>query len=200
MNLFISHFISFWLSVLNTTRYPTRKASLSKIEMLPLVLFNQFLVFLGIYFMIDMIPHYSGTFLNWIVDFIWKYPCMMLTMNLLFGSLHYMSHRIKWIYQNVHYIHHRLIVSDGMGAIYTHPLEQIFVNMMPIGIAIILFNANIYLTHIFVISISWGTVQGHTYYGEKEFSKHILHHYYRMCNFDNSPYILDRILGTLRKK
>ena len=87
-----------------------------------------------------------------------------------------------------------------MGAIYAHPLEHIFVNMLPIGIAILLLNADIYTANIFVISISWSTVQSHTIYQNKKSSKHGLHHYHKLCNFDNSPYIVDRILGTFRKE
>ena len=87
-----------------------------------------------------------------------------------------------------------------MGAIYAHPLEHIFVNMLPIGIAILLLNADFYLANIFIIHISWSTVQSHTIYLNKKSSKHGLHHYHKLCNFDNSPYIVDRILGTFRKE
>lgn len=198
---FLSHFISFWLSYLNTNLYPKQKASLSKREMIPLVLFNQFILLIVTYQIEPLITHITQdtTILFWFLNSIWKFPLMILTMNFFFGTFHYLSHRFKWIYQNVHYVHHRLVNTDGMGAIYAHPLEHIFINMLPVGIPILLFNVDFYLANIFIIVTSWEAVKSHTIYLYRKSSRHRLHHYYKLCNYDNNPYILDRILGTYRK-
>ena len=38
----------------------------------------------------------------------------------------------RYIYDKIHYIHHRQIIPLGFGAIYAHPLEHLFVNLLPI--------------------------------------------------------------------
>ena len=118
-------------------------------------------------------------------------------MKMIYGLLDTLHHQV--LYKNIHYLHHRQIISNGFGALFTHPLEHLIVNLLPIITSIFILNMDIILTAIFVGNLSWMTVQSHTVYrNKKSKSRHSIHHKYNYYNFDNYPYLLDLYLNTFR--
>jgi sterol desaturase/sphingolipid hydroxylase (fatty acid hydroxylase superfamily) len=76
-----------------------------------------------------------------------------------FFVVHRLLHT-RWLYANVHYIHHQFLTPIALGATYAHPIEQIFGNAMPAVIGPLLFWIidSAYRPH--VISIYVYTLQG----------------------------------------
>lgn len=198
----IIHIISFWFSVSRILLIPREQASLSVKQILPLVLFNQLVVTpITIWFLL----YTNQTVLiveNSLFDLgmmFFRYPLMIIILNFAFALAHYSFHRIRFLYHYVHSIHHQLRVPHPIGAIYAHPIEHVFANLLPVGLAIMLTGAGWYLSLIFIAHTSYETVNGHTLYQEQnESNRHHLHHSIITCNYDNSPYIFDKLIGTYR--
>ena len=161
--------------------------------MLPLVLFNQGIVLIPCLYD-SILSTSSEPFPKHILKFI----ALILIMNLFFSIFHYTCHVNKFLYRHIHYLHHTLIYSDGMGALYTHPLEQIFVNLLPIVLSILIVQPNLFLAHFFVAFVSWGTVQSHNNYKKNTKKSHISHHRYLIYNYDNPPNLFDRVKGSYK--
>ena len=199
--LFIVHLASFWLSALEALRQPRKSASLTLIQLLPLVLFNQLLVTpLCIWGLVSVCPTLlisalPTPTLAGIALIPVQYALMIIIMNAAFALAHYSFHRIRWFYLRVHSLHHRLKVPHPAGAIYAHPLEHVLANLLPVGLALGIMQPHHYLALVFIAHVSWETVQGHTPYIEDP-SGHNLHHRKGACNYDNSPYLFDKLIGT----
>ena len=125
----------------------------------------------------------------------------LMVLNVCFGLFHYLCHKNKWLFANIHYKHHELDTAHGAGAIYCHPIEQIFVNLLPVFLALIFTRNEFYWSCLFVIYVSYETVMGHTPFERKKSSRHNLHHSFYTVNFGNFPYLLDKyVFGTYRSK
>jgi len=172
-------------------------ASLPINEMKNQVLFNQLVV---TPLMIWVLGFGNETMENTVVDLfmgIVKYPFMLLILNFTFGTMHFLFHKNRFLYRHFHSLHHRLKIPHPMGAIYAHPVEHVFANLMPVGLAIWCVNAGWLLTLVFVAHISYETVSGHSVYSKEELNtRHYIHHDKMIYNFDNSPYLFDRLIGT----
>ena len=62
----------------------------------------------------------------------------------LFYFMHRLFHRIK-ILQKYHKVHHDFRYPIGMRAAYTHPIDFVFGNMIPLGITPFVLQVNIYV-------------------------------------------------------
>jgi len=203
--LFLSHLIPFWVTFLYTTFKKTHKSSLCLMETLPIILFNQFII--TPVFITPILYYYSGrdiyynNLFSYITFGLIKFILQSLLLNSYFSITHYLCHKIKYLFTNIHYIHHRLIITHGAGAIYCHPLEHIFVNLSSVILPIIVFQTDLLWSSILITYVSYETVIGHTPYINKTTSRHNLHHTYFNVNFDNSPYIFDKwIFKTYRSE
>lgn len=201
--IFTAHIIGFWSSVAYYMHKPRLLASLSVKEMLPLVLFNQLVVTPAmIYSLIEFNgePLTVESSLFDVCRAIAIYPVMIIILNETFAIAHYILHKNKWLYRNVHAVHHRLWIPHPIGSIYAHPIEHILGNLLPVGLAIMLTGAQWWTTYLLILQVSYETVKGHTrLISNKESSNHNLHHTKLTCNYDNSPYIFDKIMGTYRE-
>lgn len=223
--LFFLHFIAFWLTVLYSSKYPTEVSSLPFRKILPQVLFNQLIItpLVGIIFfsvfninddidnnldknldnILDINLHkwaYSSIpyFFQWFLIGTIKFILQFLVLNSLFSSSHYLCHKNKFLFNNVHYLHHKLIIPQSAGAIYCHPIEQIFVNLLPVFIPLILIPTDPIWVYLFIIYTTYEAVMGHTPFLSKS-SRHNLHHKWVRVNFDNYPYFFDKWIGTYRE-
>lgn len=55
----------------------------------------------------------------------------LIVSEILFYSIHYVFHKINYLYKNFHSIHHQFNYTYGMSAIYAHPLDLIIANILP---------------------------------------------------------------------
>jgi len=199
----VVHVVSFWFSVLRILSIPRVPASLSVKKMLPLVLFNQLIITpITIWLLLQgnqKVLIVENSLYDLGLMFL-RYPLMLLILNFSFAGAHYLFHRIRFLYRHVHAIHHRLKIPHPIGAIYAHPIEQVLANLLPVGLAIYLTGAGWYLSLLFIIHTSYETVNGHTRYCDPQMSsRHNLHHLILTCNYDNSPYLFDKLIGTYRQ-
>ena len=207
--LYILHIGFYWGTVFYCSKFPTNKSSKSFKEISFLVLFNQLIITpilfsifipylqknliitnltLNYYYFIQYV--FTGT----IVIFI-----RLFFLNILFANLHYLFHRNKFLFTNIHYLHHELVITQGAGAIYCHSLEHIIVNLLPVIIPMILFPSDLFWTSLFICFVSYETVIGHTSFEDQRItSRHNLHHKLFNINFDNFPYLFDKIIGTYK--
>ena len=203
--LFLNHIFFYWSSVLLTFDYKFKKPTLSTFEVMPIVLYNQFLITSLFMFFVSFfykLEYNITTFtIRWCITGFIRILCALLSLNMYFGTFHYICHKNKILYNYIHRIHHKMIISCGAGAIYCHPLEHIFINIMSLAFGSILFLGNdLILNHIMVAYVSYTIVQSHTVFVNNDSintgSVHAIHHKELKYNFDNSPYIIDRYLGT----
>ena len=191
-SLLATHLAAYWVTVArqHIRLGRSEKGSLTAIEIVPLVIFNQLCITTAVIWSADIFGielQTSGcTFSEGMLRFIG----MILTLNFCFYTLHLLAHKWRWLYRNVHAVHHRLVVSVGYGAVYCHPIEHVFVNLGPVVAAIWMFGAlNWWLIHWFVAVISWSTVEAHSCVKERgKGSQHYYHHYKNGCIYGNSPY------------
>ena len=136
LSLFATHLIGFWGGVAICMSKPRMKASLSIKEMLPLVAFNQLIItppmIYAFLYNKQIITKESS--LYDVFRGITLFPFMLLILNGLFASSHYIFHKNKWLYKHIHSIHHRLWVPHPIGSIYAHPIEHILANLLPVGV------------------------------------------------------------------
>lgn len=146
--------------------------SLSKIFLI--VLFNQAVVTFPIFFLIKDIYEGDGLFE---ISNLYKFPLVLLVHEFMFYYLHYFLHT-PYLFTKIHHIHHRWRYPIAISTFYTHPLEQLFVNVLPIVISGLICNLNfstMRFWHIF--SILNSTILAHggfDYKGRTSF--HDIHH------------------------
>ena len=93
--------------------------------------------------------------------------CYFVT-DLLFYWAHRALHEIPFCYEHIHKIHHKFIISVGWAALYAHPVEVIFGNVIPVTAACYLFNFHAVVWFTWVGLAIVGTTIAHS--GFKHFS------------------------------
>ena len=126
----------------------------------------------------------------------------------IFGMSHRMLHT-KWLYQNVHKVHHQHIITVGIAGQYAHPIEYLFGNLVPTIMAPFLLQGH---CHMFTAT-SWfafrdiENIEGHSGY-EFPFSPfylmpfgtgygyHAFHHSENVGNYHSFFTTWDTIFGS----
>jgi sterol desaturase/sphingolipid hydroxylase (fatty acid hydroxylase superfamily) len=113
----------------------------------------------------------------------------MVTQEILWYIIHRLFHT-RLLYSIVHKKHHEYVNVVAFCTLYSHPLEIIFSNLLPISTSMLLFNHHIYTFYLIftfatVLSI-WDHVSDKT--------PHSIHH--RSPNFNYSYLFMDYIFGT----
>lgn len=172
-------------------RYYDLPTSLTKI--FSVVLLNQvFITFPIFYFMNDT---YTGDGLFEISN-LYKFPLVLVFHEIMFYHAHFLLHN-RFLFRHIHYLHHEWRYPLAISTIYTHPLEQLFVNVLPIvlsGLIIDLNFSTLRFWHIFSILNSLVLAHGgYSYKGSTSF--HDIHHKKLNCNYGTIG-LLDFIYKT----
>jgi sterol desaturase/sphingolipid hydroxylase (fatty acid hydroxylase superfamily) len=123
-----------------------------------------------------------------IIVFIW-----LGMVDVLFYLVHKILHT-RWIYANIHYIHHRYKYTYGIGAFYSHPVEFIGGNLLPVLAPMIVLDMPLRLCDLLVgLATFYTVVIAHG--GFLPISKHLYHHLKYKYNYGIIR--TDEILGTL---
>ena len=112
----------------------------------------------------------------------------------------YLGHRIfhiGFLYRRYHKIHHEFKKPIAIAALYTHPVDCILANILPVLLPIIILNEGIIISNLWIITSTVNTIYiSHT--GEKNRSEfHDLHHEKFNYNYGTEIF-MDRLFGTLR--
>ncbi len=118
----IYSFITVNFNILDSFRI--QKNKLDFYSHLPLLFFNIFIVrtllissmyLFKDFFILDSEPSYSIFFFQIFILFV--------VDDCYFYWYHYFSHKNKWFYKNIHYLHHKAKTPYALDFIYAHPLE-----------------------------------------------------------------------------
>jgi sterol desaturase/sphingolipid hydroxylase (fatty acid hydroxylase superfamily) len=159
------------------------------LKMAPLVSFNLLLaypVFKGAEFYID---NREPSEINPILYFqLW-----LLIADLTFYSIHYAFHHPK-LYEKYHSVHHQFKYTYGMGAIYAHPYDFLFANILPTFCPILICTPSSNMVYFIIIFATTFTVVvshgGHKFFD----NAHLKHHLMFRKNY--GLFISDKIMGT----
>lgn len=206
MNQYIIHIIddliAFWgtcifLYFFDKIKFRNRKISRpdSWFNIFKLVLFNQFVVTFSVFYFLSFNNFYEGDGVLEIDNF-YKFPLVLILHEFIFYHAHYCLHTFE-VYRKVHYIHHKWKHPIAISTIYTHPFEQLFVNVLPILISGMICNLNfssMRVWHIFSILNSLILAHG-GYKFQGDFSFHDKHHTKIKYNYGTIG-LFDKLYGT----
>jgi len=158
------------------------------------VLFNQIFIAMPIFYFLCKFS--DQPLFSW--ENLYKLPLTFLYEDIMFYYAHRLLH-IPYLYEKVHKIHHRWTTPIAISAMYTHPFEQAFANILPVVLAARfagLGKGAMRLWH--VITLVNTLVAAHGGYKIPYYKNmHDKHHTDLNCNYGVLG-ILDRFHGTLR--
>ena len=118
------------------------------------------------------------------------------TGNPLFYFVHRLCHKYKFLYR-FHIVHHEFKEPIGICAVYTHPIDYIFANLIPLGITPFALGMDIHTLSLLTIMGAYKTVkEEHSNYSDNR--HHLNHHKYFNCNYGEGW--LDTLFGTIKNQ
>lgn len=124
----------------------------------------------------------------------------------------YFSHRLlhtKWLYQNIHKVHHKHIDTLWYAASAAHPIEYIFGNVLPATSGVLILGRSIHVTTAvgWLFSKSVESLDGHSGYQlswspfkvmpfTPGFGYHNFHHSRNIGNYCGQFHLWDTLMGT----
>lgn len=210
--LFFVHFYSYWFCCY-CFRY-SDIYSRREIQAATKSLCIQLVTHLPLSIMANMLyPDFSGSdYPNWYL--LGQIPVAVVITDALFYYSHRIFHSNSWLYENIHKLHHEYVYTTPVAALYTHPIEHIFVNLMPVALAILITRLNYSGCILYTLLATTNAVRSHSsssYVMNKQWiclfgrycsdmtralAGHDLHHIYRNVNFGTGFYMFDRIHNT----
>lgn len=128
----------------------------------------------------------------------------VVTNEIMFFYGHWLLHANKFLYAQVHKVHHEFKAPCALAAVYCHPIELFISDFLPLGAAVALWTTNLYYGAVFTTfavlgtqthhcGIRWPWIAGHGH--QPDF--HDYHHEMFDCNYGNIGF-LDALHGTNR--
>ena len=197
LQLFLVHMAAYWLTValytlpwgrLDPSQWPNGATEAAKV-----VLTNQF-VYTSVY-IVPFTYYYPQSLPWWHV--VWQLPVIVLLTDVLFYIMHRVAH-IKPLYKGVHTVHHEFNIPIAVGALYAHPLEHVFVNVLTTVAPLFIVRANPTVALLWTAIASANTVVAHS--ATEKDGSHGLHHRYHHCNYGVGLMMVDRLVGTWRER
>lgn len=166
-------------------------------KVLPLVFFNIFVTtFFFSLFYIYLIEYYNLKYFpeNYTIG-IFKLFFMRYFVDIPFYLCHRLFH-YPYLYK-YHKVHHEIKAPIGISAAYSHPIDYIFGNLIPIFIPFLFLKVDYVFLHIWAIFTIFTTIY-ESHGGFKNLSEfHDIHHKYFKYNF-GTDFIMDSIFKTKR--
>lgn len=168
------------------------------------VLLNQFLGTLPVLVLVFWITQRRGHAFAAKVPDAWELlrdlTLMVLIEEVLFYGVHFALHQ-RPFFARFHHVHHRFRQSIGIATHYVHPVEHFLGNLLPIFAAVLLTNAHVVTTFVWVTLAVTNAIHTHSDYNFPWMSyaaDHDWHHYRARGNYGTIG-LLDRIFGTDRE-
>merc|ERR1711865_865966 len=128
------------------------------------------------------------------------YICFVIGNELIFYYGHAALHS-KWLYRNVHKIHHEFQAPFALVASYCHPLEMLLSNVLPLTLTGFLMQVHLYTVVVWIVFAVLGTQLHHSGYHwpfipswDEQPDFHDFHHEKFTSNFGSIGF-LDAIHG-----
>lgn len=165
-------------------------------NIISLVLFNQFCIAFPVFYLIGELK--EGSF--FVLENLYKIPMTFILHETMFYYLHRLFHT-SFLYKRIHYLHHRWKNPWAISATYAHPIEHLFVNILPIVTSGLLANLNFTTMRVWHIFALFNTLisahGGYKVFNRGKGSMHDLHHYEFNCNY-GAIGLLDTLHETSR--
>ena len=165
-------------------------------KVIPLVFFNLFITFLFLSFIfVNFIEYVNCPY----------YPNRFSIYKLLFYKFFvdipfYLAHKLfhtKYLYR-FHKVHHQIKAPIGISALYLHPVDLIFGNIIPIFVPFILLKPDFITIHLFNFLTIFNTIY-ESHGGFENLSEfHDIHHKLSRYNFGTDVF-MDRLFKTRRE-
>lgn len=120
--------------------------------------------------------------------------CWLLFSDILFFTIHFSFHKIKYLYDKIHSIHHQYKYTYGLGAIYAHPLDFLLANLVPTFTFVWLYPPSDLMAYFIILfSTSYTVLISHSGFKFVDDS-HLKHHLFFKKNY--GLLLTDKVLGT----
>lgn len=129
--------------------------------------------------------------LSFLVSLVWI-PVVLFVQELWFYSLHRFFHYSKWLFNNIHYIHHT--VYDSFYAWHAHPVEHLLLNIGSLAIPCLMIPLHNYILALLIYGQVMTSIIGHTP-NDDNTRYHQKHHINMNTRFGNIR-MLDKLLHT----
>jgi sterol desaturase/sphingolipid hydroxylase (fatty acid hydroxylase superfamily) len=126
---------------------------------------------------------------------LWKFPLMYLLADATFYVTHRALHS-GLFFDRLHRIHHRFTAPVGLAALYAHPIEVLFGNILSVMLPPIIVGVSVPVYQFWIVLSIFNTVVI-SHAGIKRISEyHDLHHRRLDVNFGAEAGLMDRICRT----
>lgn len=155
-----------------------------------------FLLFLGI---INPLMHwreisYDMELPVWYVQ-VAQIPVFYFILSTIFYYVHRILH-LPYFYKRIHKIHHSWQTPIGCAAIYAHPIEHLFNNILPVFIPTLIMRIHPMYFNVIVFITTMNSVNVHSGYNFVNAQEHDDHHKHFLCNYGAGLDIFDWLHGT----
>ena len=139
------------------------------------------------------------------LDMLWQLPLFVAIDDVLYYVLHRLLHT-RWLYRNIHIVHHRMTAPTAFAGAYFHPIEYAAVTLVALAGPVLL-GSHVATIWAWGIVRQWSAVEGHCGYALPfglaavipgyDPAFHDGHHKRFAGNYANCIPALDRRFGTL---
>jgi sterol desaturase/sphingolipid hydroxylase (fatty acid hydroxylase superfamily) len=165
-------------------------------DVLPLVIFNLFISNLCLSYLFLKIIEYNNCSYYPDIYSIPKFIFFRYFVDVPFYVSHKLFHT-KLLYR-YHKVHHQIKAPIGISALYLHPIDLIFGNIIPIFIPFILIKPDFITLHLWTFLIVFNTIY-ESHGGFSDLSEfHDTHHKLSRYNFGTN-FIMDKLFKTEKK-
>lgn len=190
--LFFTHILSYWTSVIFYT-YLYNQWKDKSLYVIKKVLINQF-----IFTPIFIIPYYFYPKSYSTINIFWQLPLIVILTDIIFYISHRYFHYNKFLYNNIHINHHEFDPPIASAALYAHPIEHIFINLLSTVLPMFIVKSNLFVSVIWTIIASVNVVIAHS--GTWKNDPHTTHHKYLICNYGAGLLLMDKIFNTYKSE
>lgn len=135
----------------------------------------------------------------------WQLPACAMIYDVMFFFVHCTMHT-KWLYRNVHYVHHRSKITIGISSAYFHPVDYVL-SGLAVMVPPLLVSTHVLTTFCWLVLFMLETTNAHCGYrlpllpDARDHDFHHSHSFYsskkyRFVNMGAFLLIWDRLLGT----
>jgi len=183
----------YYIDVISEKSIENRNLNLEKYDRaIQLVIFNVFVVSYLFFYLSNTI--YNPRDFNSILSIRDLCICNYMSQ-LLFYLIHRIFHKVPFLLK-YHKVHHEFKEPLGIRAAYTHPIDFVFGNLIPLGITPFLLDTDIYTTcAITMYSVYATIIIEHSNHNHNNIH-HIRHHKYYNYNFGSAW--IDKMMGTYK--